>query len=254
MISGAAPACATATRLSASDRAGRMIVVDIVARACYTRGLALTSRGRRTYRPAREVSPGRLVLDPILKGRPVMLRITLTSVAVALAIVLALGPLVQAQQAQPQPPPTWKQGQPSSMADSTLAPIAQPPAPKAASEIPIDKIKVPPGFKVELWASGLSNARAMTWGEKGTLFVSSRVAGNVYAVVDKGGTREVKVIAKGLNLPNGVAFKDGTLYVAEISKIWKLEKIEDNLDNPGEPKMVFDTLPKDVPHGWKYLA
>ena len=75
-------------------------------------------------------------------------------------------------------------------------------------------------------------------GEKGTLFVSSRVAGQVYAVVDKGGSREVKVIAKGLTLPNGVAFKDGTLYVAEVSKIWKLEKIEDNLDSPGEPKMV----------------
>jgi glucose/arabinose dehydrogenase len=171
--------------------------------------------------------------------------------AVVLAVLLSLAPLTFAQ---PQAPPSWKQGQPSSMADSALAPIAQPPAPKAASEIPVDKIKVPPGFKVELWASGINNARVMTWGEKGTLFVSSRVAGQVYAVVDKGGTREVKVIAKGLNLPNGVAFKDGTLYVAEVSKIWKLEKIEDTLDSPGEPKMVYETLPKDLPHGWKYLA
>src|SRR6266487_1726225 len=118
----------------------------------------------------------------------------------------------------------------------TLAPIAQPPAPKAAADIPVDKIKVPPGFKVELWASGINNARTMTWGDKGTLFVGSRVAGQVYAIVDKNGRREVKTIAKGLELPNGVAFKDGTLYVAEISKIWKFEKIEDNLDNPGEPK------------------
>src|SRR5207245_2279813 len=69
-------------------------------------------------------------------GRPVMLRITLTSLVVAVALVLAFGPLVQAQQ-PPQPPPTWKQGQPSSMADSLLAPIAQPPAPKAPGEIPI---------------------------------------------------------------------------------------------------------------------
>jgi len=99
--------------------------------------------------------------------------------------------LIPAQAQQPAPPPSWKQGQPASMADSMLAPIAQPPAPKAPGEIPIDKIKVPAGFKVELWASGINNARAMTWGDKGTLFVSSRVAGNVYAVVDKGGSREV---------------------------------------------------------------
>ncbi|PYM70120.1 MAG: sorbosone dehydrogenase, partial [Candidatus Rokuibacteriota bacterium] len=113
-----------------------------------------------------------------------MLRITLTSVAVLLALALAIGPLADAQQPQPQPAPTWKQGQPANMADSTLAPIAQPPAPKAAGEIPVDKIKVPAGFKVSLWAHGINNAREMVWGDKGTLFVSSRVAGNVYAVVD----------------------------------------------------------------------
>jgi glucose/arabinose dehydrogenase len=175
------------------------------------------------------------------------LRATLT-IAVLIAV---LAPQAFAQQAAP--PPTWKQGQPSTMADSTLAPIAQPPAPKAAGEIQVDKITVPPGFKVELWASGIPNARTMVWGDKGTLFVGSRVAGQVYAIVDKGGTREVKVIAKGLELPNGTAFKNGTLYVAEISKIWKFENIEDNLDNPA-PKLVYDTLPKDQPHGWKFLA
>ena len=94
----------------------------------------------------------------------------------------------------------------------------------------------------------------MTWGDKGTLFVSSRVAGNVYAVVDKGGQREVKTIATGLNLPNGVAFKDGTLYIAEVSKISKMPGIEDKLDSPPAMEMVYDTLPKDLPHGWKYLA
>ncbi len=180
-----------------------------------------------------------------------MRRIVLTSLAMALAVGLALAPLAPAQQAAP---PSWKQGQPSTMADSTLAPIAQPPAPKAPGEIPVDKIKVPPGFKVSLWAHGISNARAMTWGDKGTLFVSSRVAGNVYAVVDKGGQREVKTIAKGLNLPNGVAFKDGTLYIAEVSRITKMVDIEDKLDNPPATEVVYDILPRDLPHGWKYLA
>src|SRR5881296_3065210 len=179
-----------------------------------------------------------------------MRRITLTSLALALGVVLALASLTLGQQA----PPTWKQGQPRELADSPLAPIAQPPAPKAPGEIPIEKIKVPPGFKVSLWAHGINNARAMTWGDKGTLFVSSRVAGNVYAVVDKGAAREVKTIAKGLNLPNGVAFKDGTLYIAEVSRITKMEGIEDRLDNPPDMKVVYDVLPRDLPHGWKYLA
>jgi len=182
-----------------------------------------------------------------------MLRIIPTLVVVAVALVLGFGPLVQAQQPAQAPPP-WKQGQPSNLADSTLAPIAQPPAPKAPGEIPVDKIKVPAGFKVSLWAHGINNARVMTWGEKGTLFVSSRTAGNVYAVLDRGNAREVKVIAKGLNLPNGVAFKDGTLYIAEVSRITKMVGIEDKLDNPPAMEVVYDTLPKDLPHGWKYLA
>ena len=172
--------------------------------------------------------------------------------ALVIAILLTLAPLTFAQ--QQAPPPSWKQGQPSEMANSPLAPVAQPPAPKAPGEIPIDKIKVPQGFKVELWAHGINNARVMTWGDKGTLFVSSRVAGNVYAIVDQGGQRVTKTIAKGLNLPNGVAFKNGTLYVAEIHRITKMEGIEDKLDSPPEMKVVFDTLPKDAPHGWKYLA
>jgi len=173
------------------------------------------------------------------------------ALTVVVALLLATG-LVAAQQA-PAPPP-WKQGQPKELENSPLSPVAQPPAPKAAGEIPLDKIKVPQGFKVELWASGINNARVMTWGDKGTLFVSSRVAGNLYAVVDKGGSREVKTIAKGLNLPNGVAFKDGTLYIAEIHRITKMEGIEGKLDSPPEMKVVYDTLPKDAPHGWKYLA
>ena len=178
-----------------------------------------------------------------------MLRITLASVAVLVA--LALGPLADAQQAAP---PSWKQGQPANLADSTLAPIAQPPAPKAPGEIPVDKIKVPAGFKVSLWAHGINNAREMVWGDKGTLFVSSRVAGNVYALVDKGDAREVKVIAKGLNLPNGIAFKNGTLYIAEVSRITKMVGIEDKLDNPPAMEVVYDILPRDLPHGWKHLA
>ncbi|HEX7788264.1 MAG TPA: PQQ-dependent sugar dehydrogenase [Methylomirabilota bacterium] len=170
-------------------------------------------------------------------------------IVLAVTLVLMSAMLVRAQA-----PPSWKQGQPADMASSALAPIAQPPAPKAPGDIPVDKIKVPAGFKVSLWAHGISNARVMTWGDKGTLFVSSRVAGNLYAVTDRGGQREVKVIAKGLNMPNGIAFKDGTLYVAEVSRITRMVGIEDKLDSPPTMEVVYDTLPKDLPHGWKYLA
>ncbi|MBI4608196.1 MAG: PQQ-dependent sugar dehydrogenase [Candidatus Rokubacteria bacterium] len=172
------------------------------------------------------------------------------AIGVFLALLLVASPLM----AQQQPPPPWAQGRPPELATSPLAPHAQPPAPKPGKDLPIDKIKLPPGFRISVWADMIPNARAMTLGSKGTLFVSSRVAGNVYAVVDKAGKREVKVIAKGLTQPNGVAFRDGTLYVAAISRIIKYEGIEDRLDNPGEPKVVIDTLPKDLPHGWKYLA
>jgi glucose/arabinose dehydrogenase len=177
--------------------------------------------------------------------------ITRACPALTAFVLLAVGAWVAGAQ---QAPPPWKQGQPAELANSPLAPIAQPPAPTPAKDIPIDAVKLPQGFKISIWADGLSNARAMTWGDKGTLFVSSRGAGNVYAVVDKGSTREVKTIAKGLNLPNGVAFKDGALYIAEVSKITKLEGIEANLDNPPAATVVIDTLPKDLPHGWKYLS
>jgi glucose/arabinose dehydrogenase len=172
---------------------------------------------------------------------------------VLLALVFITGAIDVAAQQQAAPP-SWKQGQPATMTDSPLAPIAQPPAAKAPGEIAVNKIKLPPGFKAELWASGVSNARVMVWGAKGTLFVSSRVAGNVYAIVDRAGKRELKTIAKGLNLPNGIAFRDGTLYIAEVHRITKMEGIEDKLDSPPEMKVVYDTLPKDLPHGWKYLA
>ena len=76
----------------------------------------------------------------------------------------------------------------------------------------------------------------------------------VYAIVNKDGKRSVKVIASGLYRPNGVAFKDGTLYIAELSKVSKIDKVEDNLDNPPKPTVIYDNLPKDEAHGWKFIA
>ena len=100
-----------------------------------------------------------------------------------------------------------------SMADFKLAPHASPMTVTPLEKIQLGKLKVPAGFKVEVWAHGMPGARMMARGDKGTLFIGTRVIGKVYAVTDKDGKREHKVIAEGLQQPNGIAFKNGTLYV-----------------------------------------
>ena len=154
-----------------------------------------------------------------------------------------------------QPPPAWKQGQPESMKDSKLAPHASPLTVTPPEKIPYSKLKVPNGFKVELWAHGMPGARMMTRGEKGTIFVGTRVIGKVYAITDKGGARTHKVIAEGLKQPNGVAFANGSLYVITVDKSLRFDKIEDNLDSP-QTTDVSDQLkmPESNHHNWKFAA
>ncbi len=96
----------------------------------------------------------------------------------------------------------------------------------------------------------------MALGEKGTLFVGSRKAGNVYAIVDHDGdykADKVITIARGLTMPNGVAFRNGSLFVAEVNRILRYDTIEDNLQNPPVPVVVNDSFPKDRHHGWKFI-
>src|SRR5436305_14242059 len=141
-----------------------------------------------------------------------------------------------------------------SEAAAKLAPVAPPPIAAAAYKLPVAKLKVPPGFNIEVYAAGMANARSMAEGDKGTVFVGTRLVGNVYAITNKDGQRSVKTLASGLYRPNGVAFKDGTLYIAELSKISKIDKVEDNLDSSPKPTMIYDNLPKDEAHGWKFIA
>lgn len=153
------------------------------------------------------------------------------------------------------PPPAWKQGMPASMADSKLAPHAIPLTVTPAEKIPVDKIKVPTGFKAELWAHGLPGGRMMARGDKGTIFSGTRAPGKVYAIVDKDGKRTVKVIAEGLQQPNGIAFKNGTLFVVTVDKVLRFDGIEDKLDSP-QPTDVTDkfSLPASNHHNWKFAA
>ena len=164
-------------------------------------------------------------------------------------------PAAAAPAAAPLPPGSPLIGRPaSSEAAAKLAPNAPPPIPAAADKLPTAKLKVPAGFNIEVYASGIANARSLAEGDKGTVFVGSRLVGNLYAIVNKDGKRTVKTLASGLHRPNGVAFKNGTLYIAELSKISKIDKVEDVLDNPPKPTMIYDNLPKDEAHGWKFIA
>ena len=151
--------------------------------------------------------------------------------------------------------PAWKQGQPSSMTNSKLAPHATPMTVTTVDKIPVDKLKVPTGFKVDIWAHGMPGARMMVRGDKGTVFVGTRVIGKVYAITDKDGKRDNKVIAEQLKQPNGVAFKNGSLYVISIDKALRFDGIEDKLDSPQVTDISEQIkLPESTHHNWKFAA
>jgi glucose/arabinose dehydrogenase len=121
----------------------------------------------------------------------------------------------------------------------------------------LDKIILPPGFKIGLYADNLPNARSMSLSPGGVLFVGTRREGKVYAVVDRNGDKKadgVYVIDENLELPNGVAFRDGALFVAEVSRILRYDGIETRLASPPQPVVVNDKFPTDEHHGWKYIA
>ncbi len=191
-------------------------------------------------------------------------KIATGAAAFVLASALALGPAL-AQELKHydsnnkdfwlHPPKDWFLGD-ETQAQKGLNVPAGPPLPMEASEVEanLKKIKLPQGFNISIYASGVHQARQMAWGDKGTLFVGSFDVGNVYAIVDQGGKKTVKTIIKGLRMPTGVAFRDGALYVIDIDKLLRYDNAEANLDKMPEPKIVYDDMPPYVPHGWKYLA
>ncbi len=125
-----------------------------------------------------------------------------------------------------------------------------------AQSVQLDKIKLPPGFEIKIYASGVKGARSMALSHKGTLFVGTRGEGQVYAVVDRNKDHiadEVITLAEGLNVPNGVAFRNGSLYVAEIDRVLRFDNIETRLYDPPAPLVVNDKFPKDGHHGWKFI-
>jgi len=123
----------------------------------------------------------------------------------------------------------------------------------ADGPLPLEKIKLPPGFEIRLYAR-VPNARSMTMSPNRTLFVGNRQEDDVFAVRDApGGAGEVVRIATGLNMPNGVAFRDGALYVAEVHRLLRYDGIESRLSNPPQPVVVRE-FPTNRHHGWKFIA
>ena len=127
-----------------------------------------------------------------------------------------------------------------------------------AQRLPVDKIRLPPGFQIAVFAGNVPNARGMAWGDKGTLFVGSRGAGNVYALKHQDGkATQLYTVATGLNMPSGLAFSNGALYVAAVDRILRYDDIEARLEsNPTavpRPVVVSDKFPGETHHGWKYL-
>jgi glucose/arabinose dehydrogenase len=120
----------------------------------------------------------------------------------------------------------------------------------------LDSISLPPGFHISIYAENVPDARSLALGPKGTVFVGNRSGDKVFAVVDSDGDYQadgVLTIASGLTMPNGVAVRDGDLYVAEVSRILRFADIENNLRHPPKPEVIYDLYPEDRAHGWKFI-
>lgn len=143
--------------------------------------------------------------------------------------------------------------------EPATAQFAQGPPPPMA----LDEVELPDGFQIDLYAEDVTAARSMALGDQGTLFVGSfglitgeGNVGNVYAIRDTDGDHradEILTILSDLNMPNGIAFRDGDLYVGEIHRITRYDEIENRLEDPPEPVVLKDDLPTDDSHQWRYL-
>jgi glucose/arabinose dehydrogenase len=154
-----------------------------------------------------------------------------------------------------KPPPDWFLGDENKEQKGQAPKPGQPtPTPRADLDKILATIKLPPGFKIAVWADSVPQARQMAWGDKGTLFVGTFDKGTVHAVSGPEGQKVVKPFITGLRMPTGVAFQDGALYVVDIDKLYRYDNPEANLEKAPEGKVVYDDFPPYVPHGWKYLV
>ena len=171
-----------------------------------------------------------------------------------LACALALGTAAIAAQAQtPAPAPAWKQGMPESMSTSTLAPHAAKLTATQASDVPLDRIKLPPGFKVEVWAAAVPGARAIAQGDNGKYYVGTRPLGRIYEITDAGTSRTSRVLIDKLDQPTP-AYKDGALYVFAVDRVLRFDAIDKNPTVAPVDLTANFKLPPQKHHNWKYVS
>jgi glucose/arabinose dehydrogenase len=125
---------------------------------------------------------------------------------------------------------------------------------QAQSNVDLDSISLPAGFSIELWSDEVPNARSLTSGDNGTVFVSTRRDGRIYALTPRAGKKPVvRTLAKSMKVPNGIAFFGGDLYVAENHRILRYRDIEQNLESVPDAEIVVGDLPTESHHGWRYI-
>jgi glucose/arabinose dehydrogenase len=150
--------------------------------------------------------------------------------------------------------PAWQQGRSAAMAASTLAPLPGRNTVTPPNEIPLEKIKLPAGFKAEVWATGMPGARAMVRGDNGKIYIGTRGIGRVYELTDNGSARTSRVVVDKLVQPAGVAYRNGSLYVMAIDKVLRYDGIERNPGVAPVDMTAAFNLPKEQHHNWKYIA
>ena len=189
-----------------------------------------------------------------LRNRPTsrsMWRPVTGVIAALTAVALSTSAFAQKQEEEPG----WAKGRPKTEAAQRMAPVPAFPIATAAEDLPTKRFKLPPGFKVETWASGVLDARGLRKSNNGTVFVSTLFVGQkIYAIDPKGkGPHEAKVILDKMPYATGIEYNKGSLYVATNTKILRYDNIDSKLDNPGEPVVIYDKLPGGDDHSWKFL-
>lgn len=125
-----------------------------------------------------------------------------------------------------------------------------------STDLALLDLNLPEGFQIEVYARGVDGARSMAMGDNGTLFVGTRTENNVYAIQDTDGDFKADniMVLDTMEVPNGIAMRNGDLYVAQVGSLWKYPNIEKQLGGDLEKELIYDDFPTEFHHGWKYIA
>ncbi|WP_430425926.1 PQQ-dependent sugar dehydrogenase [Maribacter litoralis] len=125
-----------------------------------------------------------------------------------------------------------------------------------STDLALMELNLPEGFQIEVYARGVDGARSMAMGDDGTLFVGTRTENNIYAIQDTNGDFKADnvMVLDTMEVPNGIAMRNGDLYVAQVGSLWKYPNIEDQLNGEVEKELIYDDFPTEFHHGWKYIA